>query len=84
MNFKTIPIVTAIFWSFVSIQEIGKFIENPFNKEAQIIALNKVTSLIRADVSGNNYTVFIINSYLTFLSTVQVVSNLVKYYCSYI
>lgn len=46
------PFVVGLMnWSFVSIMEIGHFIEEPFNKDTQIISLNLMVSVIRSDVS---------------------------------
>jgi ion channel-forming bestrophin family protein len=46
------PLVVALMdWSFVSIMEIGHFIEEPFNKDIQIIPLNLMVSVIRSEVS---------------------------------
>ena len=52
LGWLTIPVLTAICWSFVSIQEIGHFIEEPFNKKTQVIPLYQLVSVIRLDVSG--------------------------------
>ena len=54
LKWVTIPVVMAIGWSFVCIQEIGHFIEEPFNKATQVIPLNQMTSVIRLDVSGRS------------------------------
>ena len=51
LGWLTIPVVTSICWSLVSIQEIGHFIEEPFNKETQIIPMNQIISVIWYDVS---------------------------------
>ena len=45
----------AISWSFLSVQEIGLFIEDPFNKEFQIIPLNQIILVLRSDIAGNTY-----------------------------
>ena len=50
LNWTTIPVMILLSWSFVSIQEIGLFIENPFDKEKQIIPLNQLISAIRIDI----------------------------------
>ena len=47
----TIPITTAICWSFVSIQEIGHFIEEPFNKDLTLISLPQMCAVVCSDVS---------------------------------
>lgn len=52
LKWVTIFAVMAIGWSMVCIQEIGHFIEEPFNKKTQIIPLNQMTGVIRLDVSG--------------------------------
>jgi putative membrane protein len=52
LGWLTIPVVSAICWSFVSIQEIGHFIEEPFNKLTQVIPLNQIISVIWYDTSG--------------------------------
>ena len=41
----------AICWSFISIQEIGHYIEEPFDKKKQVIPLNQIASVVRLDVS---------------------------------
>lgn len=51
MGWYTIPVVTLICWSFVSILEIGNFIEQPFDKLTQVIPVNQITSVILTDVS---------------------------------
>ena len=51
-GWSTIPIVTGICWAFVSILEIGHFIEDPFNKETQNISLNQITFVVCSDISG--------------------------------
>ena len=53
----SIPLVATIAWAFISILEIGHFIENPFNKETQKIPLFQITSVICTDVSGSKYTI---------------------------
>lgn len=35
--------------------EIGHFIEEPFNKEYQIIPLSQLVTVVRADVSGKDF-----------------------------
>lgn len=51
IGWSTIPVMLAISWSFLSIQEIGHFIEEPFDKETQIISLPLQISIIRSDIS---------------------------------
>lgn len=51
IGWATVPAVTAICWSFVSIQEIGHFIEEPFDRATQVIPMNQIASVVRADVS---------------------------------
>jgi len=51
MGYATIPTMLALAWSFASIQEIGLFIEDPFNKDFQIIPLNQIICIIRSDIS---------------------------------
>jgi putative membrane protein len=48
----SVPLLAVISWAFVSILEIGHFIEDPFNKETQMIPLNQIISVICTDVSG--------------------------------
>jgi predicted membrane chloride channel (bestrophin family) len=52
LGWLTVPIMSAVCWSFTAIQEIGLFIENPFNKDFQIMPLNQFISVIRSDISG--------------------------------
>lgn len=54
----SIPLVVSIAWAFVSILEIGHFIEDPFNKETQMIPLSQITSLICTDASGIYQTTY--------------------------
>jgi predicted membrane chloride channel (bestrophin family) len=68
IGWATVPVISALHWSFVSIQEIGHFIEEPFNKKTQIIPLQQISSVIRIDVSGT--IVHIILSNLCALITV--------------
>ncbi len=51
LGWLTAPIISAVCWSFVSVQEIGHFIEEPFDKETQVIPLNQIASVVRLDVS---------------------------------
>jgi predicted membrane chloride channel (bestrophin family) len=51
MGFATIPAVTLIHWALISVQEIAHFIEEPFDLKTQIIPLNQIASVIRADCS---------------------------------
>lgn len=51
IGWGTVPVIAAVYWSFVSIQEIGHFIEDPFNKKTQVIPLNQINNVIRLDVS---------------------------------
>lgn len=55
LGWATIPVVALMNWSFVSIMEIGHFIEEPFNKEYQIIPLSQLVTVVRADVSGKDF-----------------------------
>lgn len=52
LSWYTIPTMVMISWSFLSIQEIGHFIEEPFNKELQLMPLQQLVSVIRSDISG--------------------------------
>jgi len=51
LGWATIPVVTAVTWSLVGIQEIAHFIEEPFDRRTQIIPLNQFASLVRVDSS---------------------------------
>ena len=51
LGWITVPIISAVCWSFVSVQEIGHYIEEPFDKEKQVIPLNQIASVVRLDVS---------------------------------
>lgn len=57
LGWATIPVMLMLSWSFVSIQEIGLFIENPFDKEKQVIPVNQIIGAIR-------YTIFIALCYV--------------------
>lgn len=46
----TLPVMILLSWSFVSVHEIGLFIENPFSKDKQIIPLNQLISALRSDI----------------------------------
>ena len=52
MGWSTVLITAAISWSFLSIQEIGHFIEEPFDKDKQMISLPLLISTLRSDISG--------------------------------
>lgn len=54
MGWSTVLITTAISWSFLSIQEIGHFIEEPFDKDKQMISLPLLISVLRSDISGEH------------------------------
>lgn len=51
MGWMTIPAVSVIHWALISIQEIAHFIEEPFDRRTQIIPLNQIATLVRADCS---------------------------------
>lgn len=51
LGWLSVPTMTAICWSFLSVQEIGHFIEDPFDKETQIIPLSLIISVLRADIN---------------------------------
>jgi len=51
MGWSTVLITAAISWSFLSIQEIGHFIEEPFDKDKQMISLPLLISTLRSDIS---------------------------------
>ena len=53
----TVVIVTIIAWSFLSIQEIGHFIEQPFDKTTQMISLTQMVGVVCSD--GVNHTIFL-------------------------
>jgi putative membrane protein len=55
LGWLTVPTVASICWSFVSVQEIGHFIEEPFDKLTQVIPLNQMTQVILSDVKGRLY-----------------------------
>lgn len=58
MGWSTVLITTAISWSFLSIQEIGHFIEEPFDKDKQMISLPLLISVLRSDISGEHSPLF--------------------------
>ena len=49
-GWSTLPVMILLSWSFVSVHEIGLFIENPFSKDKQIIPLNQLISALRSDI----------------------------------
>ena len=51
LGWLTVPVMMFISWSFISILEIGHFIEEPFNKEFQIIPFTKLITIVRNDIS---------------------------------
>lgn len=55
LGWYTVPTIMAISWCFISIQEIGHMIEDPFNMyaRAEIIAMQDMTAVVQANVSGN-------------------------------
>ena len=53
VGWAAVPTMLAISWSFLSVHEIGLFIEDPFNKEFQIIPLNQFICVIRSDIAGS-------------------------------
>ena len=52
LGWATVPVMIATFWAFVSIQEIGHFIEEPFNKSLELLSLGQFVTLVRQDLSG--------------------------------
>lgn len=52
LGWAAVPTMLAISWSFLSVQEIGLFIEDPFNKDFQIIPLNQIILVLRSDIAG--------------------------------
>lgn len=53
LGWATVPTMTAICWSFLSVHDIGLFIEDPFNKDFQIIPLNQFVCVARSDIAGS-------------------------------
>jgi len=51
LGWATVPTMMAICWSFLSVHDIGLFIEDPFNKEFQIIPLNQFVCVARSDIA---------------------------------
>eukprot|EP01036_Dinobryon_divergens_P026687 gene26687-35363_t len=51
LGWAAVPTMLAISWSFLSVQEIGLFIEDPFNKDFQIIPLNQIILVLRSDIA---------------------------------
>jgi len=50
LGWATLPVMMLLSWSFVSVQEIGLFIENPFDKDKQTIPLNQLISALHVDI----------------------------------
>jgi predicted membrane chloride channel (bestrophin family) len=44
----------AVSWCFICIQEIGHYIEDPFNTDMQMIPMVDITRGIKANVQGTN------------------------------
>jgi ion channel-forming bestrophin family protein len=51
LGWLSVPTMLAIGWSFLSVQEIGHFIEDPFNKDTQVIPLALIISVLRKEIS---------------------------------
>eukprot|EP01038_Epipyxis_sp_PR26KG_P007877 gene7877-10693_t len=51
LNWWSVPVMSAFCWSFACIQEIGLFIEDPFNKEFNLIPLSRIITVIESDLS---------------------------------
>ena len=51
LGWMTVPTMTAICWSFLSVQEIGHYIEDPFDKQTQEIPFSLMISSMRKDIS---------------------------------
>jgi len=51
LGWLTLPTMLATFWSITSIQEIGHFIEEPFNKDLELLSLAHFVTVVRADLS---------------------------------
>ena len=51
LGWWSVPTMTAICWSFLSVQEIGHFIEDPFDKETQVIPFPLILSVLRTDLN---------------------------------
>lgn len=51
IGWMSVPTMLAICWSFLSVQEIGHFIEDPFDKETQVIPFSLILSVMRTDIS---------------------------------
>jgi predicted membrane chloride channel (bestrophin family) len=52
LGWAAVPTMVAISWSFLSVHEIGLFIEDPFNKDLQVIPLNQFILVARSDILG--------------------------------
>ena len=53
LGWYTVPVIMAMSWCFIVIQEIGHCIEDPFDaKLPQLIPLNEIFSVIQANVLG--------------------------------
>ena len=64
LGWAAVPTMLAISWSFLSVQEIGLFIEDPFNKEYQIIPLNQLILVLRSDIAGTLLANIYIHTYI--------------------
>lgn len=52
LGWFAVPVMSALSWCFISIQEIGHLIEDPFNKKVQIVPMQELTSVVRLDICG--------------------------------
>jgi len=51
LGYYAVPTMIFIAWSFIGVQEIGHFIEDPFNKQLEILPMQQFISVIRSDIS---------------------------------
>ena len=54
LGWLTVPTMAVTFWAFVSIQEKACYIEQPFNKDIQMIPLNTLIVGLWSDLSGKH------------------------------
>lgn len=51
LGWYTIPTIFAVSWCFISIQEIGHFIEDPFNSEIEVIPMREMTNSLMDNIN---------------------------------
>jgi putative membrane protein len=57
LGWFSVPVMAAVSWCFISVQEIGHFIEDPFNADmgqskTELIPMKDLTALIETNIQG--------------------------------